>query len=112
MYKMAAATDRNNILTSSNPIRCTQGCYIPNEAERSDRSHSRNPVYDAAASVTAGISIDKILSSSSNLKQEQVELAFLYAKANPQRGRPRQRPARPHGATIHTKRRRLIPKPA
>jgi uncharacterized protein (DUF433 family) len=51
---------------------------------------TRIPVYDVAASVAAGHSTDRILAAySSRLTAEQVELAALYAKANPPQGRPR-----------------------
>jgi hypothetical protein len=49
------------------------------------------PVYDVAASGAVGISMERILSSYPSLKREHVELAALFAEANPLRGRPRQR---------------------
>ena len=61
---------------------------------------TRVPVYDVAASVAAGIPLDRILAAYPSLKSEQLELANLYAEANPQRGRPRQRTAVPTGATV------------
>jgi uncharacterized protein (DUF433 family) len=61
---------------------------------------TRVPVYDVAASVAAGVSVDEILQGYPSLKGDQVELAALYAEANPQRGRPRQRTAIPVGATV------------
>jgi uncharacterized protein (DUF433 family) len=73
---------------------------------------TRVPVYDVAASVTAGIPMDRILSAYPSLKCEQVELAALFAEANPPRGRPRQRTALLSGVTVLTKRRKLIPKSA
>jgi uncharacterized protein (DUF433 family) len=63
-------------------------------------SGTRVPVYDVAASVAAGMTIDRILAAYPSLKLDQVELATLYALANPQRGRPRQRSAMPVGATV------------
>jgi uncharacterized protein (DUF433 family) len=68
---------------------------------------TRVPVYDVAASVAAGIPMERILSSYPSLSLEQVELAALYAEANPQRGRPRQRILPPAGATIISSRRKL-----
>ena len=68
---------------------------------------TRVPVYDVAASVAAGIPMERILASYPSLKREQVELAALYAEANPQRGRPRQRPL-PPGAVIISKRRKVL----
>lgn len=61
---------------------------------------TRVPVYDVAASVAAGISTEKLLSAYPSLNREQVELASLYAEANPLRGRPRQRIALPAGAKL------------
>jgi len=52
---------------------------------------TRVPVYDVAASVAAGYPMERILSAYPSLNREQVELAALFAEANPQRGRPRQR---------------------
>lgn len=74
---------------------------------------TRVPVYDVAGSVAAGIPMDRILSSYPSINREQVQLAALFAEANPQRGRPRQRTAAlPRGAVIVSQRRKLIPKPA
>ena len=61
---------------------------------------TRVPVYDVAASVAAGIPLDRILAAYPSLKSEQLELANLYAEANPQRGRPRQRTAVPIGSKV------------
>jgi uncharacterized protein (DUF433 family) len=61
---------------------------------------TRVPVYDVAASVAAGIPLDRILAAYPSLKMEEIELANLYAEANPQRGRPRQRTAAPPEATV------------
>jgi len=68
---------------------------------------TRVPVYDVAASVGAGIAMGQILSAYPSLNREQVELAALFAKANPQRGRPRQRIVPPAGAKIISSRRKL-----
>lgn len=68
---------------------------------------TRVPVYDVAASVAASIPMEKILSSYPSLNREQVELAALFAEANPQRGRPKQRPGPPAGAKIISSRRKL-----
>jgi uncharacterized protein (DUF433 family) len=48
---------------------------------------TRVPVYDVAASVAAGYPIERILSAYPSLNREQVELAALFAEANPQRGK-------------------------
>jgi uncharacterized protein (DUF433 family) len=50
---------------------------------------TRIPVHDVAASVEAGIPKDRILASYPGLDKEKVELAKIYAEANPPRGRPR-----------------------
>jgi len=68
---------------------------------------TRVPVYDVAASVAAGIPMERILSSYPSINREQVELAALFAEANPQRGRPRQRIVPPAGAKIISSRRKL-----
>ena len=69
-------------------------------------SGTRVPVYDVAASVAAGYSIEKILSSYPSLNPEQVELAALFAEANPQRGRPKQRIVPPSGMKVISSRRK------
>jgi uncharacterized protein (DUF433 family) len=69
---------------------------------------TRVPVYDVAASVSAGIPIERILSAYPTLDREQVELAAIFAEANPPRGRPRARAELPKGAVIISERR--IPK--
>jgi uncharacterized protein (DUF433 family) len=71
---------------------------------------TRVPVYDVAASVSSGIPIDRILTAYPSLQREHVELAAMYAEANPQRGRPRLRTALPPAAKILTQRKkRRIP---
>lgn len=50
---------------------------------------TRIPVHDVAASVTAGLPLDRIASAYPSLSVEQIELATLYARANPLQGRPR-----------------------
>jgi len=61
---------------------------------------TRVPVYDVAASVAAGNPMEKIISAYPSLNREQVELAALFAEANPQRGRPRQRIVPPSGMKV------------
>ncbi len=70
---------------------------------------TRVPVYDIAASVARGIPMKRLLSSYPSLDEDAVELAALYAEANPQRGRPRQSPAllKP-GSTVVTSRRVML----
>jgi uncharacterized protein (DUF433 family) len=63
------------------------------------------PVYDVAASVSASIPIERILSAYPTLDREQVELAAIFAEANPPRGRPRARAELPKGAVIISERR-------
>jgi uncharacterized protein (DUF433 family) len=50
---------------------------------------TRVPVYDVAASVSAGIPVEDILDDYPSLDREKVELAAIFAEANPPRGRPR-----------------------
>src|SRR5882757_1445982 len=44
---------------------------------------TRVPVYDVAASATAGIPIDRILAAYPSLDADKVELAMIYAEATP-----------------------------
>lgn len=69
-------------------------------------SGTRVPVYDVAASVAAGIPIERILSAYPSLNRDQVELAAVFAEANPQRGRPRRRPAPPSDMKVISSRRK------
>ncbi len=50
---------------------------------------TRVPVYDVAAAVESETPMDRILKSYPSLKDWQVELAVVYARANPPRGRPK-----------------------
>lgn len=72
---------------------------------------TRVPVYDVAASVTSGISVDRILAAYPSLKRRQVELAALYVDANPQRGRPRQKTSLPPNSKVISRRTGTISKP-
>jgi len=67
---------------------------------------TRVPVYDVAASVWSGVPIDRILSAYPGLNQDDVELAAMYAEANPRRGRPRPRAALPAQAEVLAQRKR------
>ena len=67
---------------------------------------TRVPVYDVAASVAAGLPDQRILSAYPSLNREQVELAALFAEANPHRGRPRQRTDPPSGMKVISSRRK------
>lgn len=66
---------------------------------------TRVPVYDVAASVAAGIAMDRILAAYPSLDVDKVELASLYAEATPPRGRPRTKPEFPEGVRVLTDRR-------
>jgi uncharacterized protein (DUF433 family) len=59
---------------------------------------TRVPVHDVAASVAAGISKERILAAYPSLDPTMLELAVMYANANPLRGRPRTTP--PPGAVV------------
>lgn len=65
---------------------------------------TRIPVYDIAASHAAGIPSERILLAYPALTGDTLELAGIYAEANPLRGRPRAN-AIPEGATILSDRR-------
>jgi uncharacterized protein (DUF433 family) len=66
---------------------------------------TRVPVYDVAASVAAGIPMDRILEAYPSLDADKVELAAIYAEANPVRGRPRSSDELPKDATLVTDKR-------
>ncbi|OYW53365.1 MAG: hypothetical protein B7Z29_16655 [Hyphomicrobium sp. 12-62-95] len=50
---------------------------------------TRIPVYDVASAKAAGASDKELLEDYPSLTPETLELAILYAEANPRRGRPR-----------------------
>lgn len=50
---------------------------------------TRVPVHDVAVALDAGTPMERILRSYPSLNASQVELASIYARAFPQRGRPR-----------------------
>ena len=54
-------------------------------------SGTRIPVHDVAASVAAGLPMSRIRQAYPSLDEEQIELASLYARANPLQGRPPER---------------------
>ncbi|MDA8349392.1 MAG: DUF433 domain-containing protein [Pseudomonadota bacterium] len=66
---------------------------------------TRVPVYDVAASVAAGLPMDRILAAYPSLDADKVDLATIYAEANPARGRPRTREELPEGARSVAERR-------
>jgi uncharacterized protein (DUF433 family) len=66
---------------------------------------TRVPVYDVAASVEAGLPTKRILAAYPSLDENQVELAAIYAEANPARGRPRSSDELPEGVVIVAERR-------
>jgi uncharacterized protein (DUF433 family) len=66
---------------------------------------TRVPVYDVAASVAAGVSTKRILAAYPSLDEDKIELAAIYAEANPARGRPRSSDELPAGAVIMAERR-------
>lgn len=53
---------------------------------------TRIPVHDVAASVRAGLAPERIATAYPTLSADQIELASLYARANPLPGRPPSRP--------------------
>jgi uncharacterized protein (DUF433 family) len=66
---------------------------------------TRIPLHDVAASVAAGLPLERILAAYPSLDADKVELAALYAEANPARGRPRSDNDLPKGAVIVADRR-------
>jgi uncharacterized protein (DUF433 family) len=63
---------------------------------------TRIPVNDVAASVANGFPVERILAAYPSLDEDKIELAAIYAEANPVRGRPRSSDELPKGATIVT----------
>ena len=61
---------------------------------------TRISVHDVAVSVVAGLPIDRILAAFPSLDADKIELATIYAEANPPRGRPRSNGEFPKGAFI------------
>ena len=61
---------------------------------------TRIPVHDVAASMASGVPIGRLLGAYPSLDAEKVELARLYAEANPMRGRPRSGGTLPTGAIV------------
>jgi uncharacterized protein (DUF433 family) len=66
---------------------------------------TRVPVYDIAASVLAGLPMDRIVEAYPSLDADKILLAAIYAEANPARGRPRSPDELPKGAVILADRR-------
>ncbi|MGH8229825.1 MAG: DUF433 domain-containing protein [Steroidobacteraceae bacterium] len=66
---------------------------------------TRVPVHDVAASVTADLPMERILAAYPSLDANKVELATIYAEANPARGRPRNSDEFPKGAVVIADRR-------
>ena len=66
---------------------------------------TRISVYTLAASATAGLPTDRILAAYPSLDADKIELATIYAEANPPRGRPRSGDGLPKGAVIVADRR-------
>jgi len=67
---------------------------------------TRIPVYDVASLVDSETSIEELSELYPRLNREQFALASIYAKANPQRGRPKRRPF-PKGTQVSISKFRL-----
>ena len=65
---------------------------------------TRVPVYDVASSVEDGLPMERILAAYPSIDRERVDLAALYAEANPPRGRPRSSGAPPDAGVLVDKR--------
>lgn len=61
---------------------------------------TRIPVYDVAASIAAGHSVEEVLEAYPALDERRIGLATVYAEANPLRGRPKPKAKWPAGAKI------------
>lgn len=64
---------------------------------------TRVPVYDVATSATKGLSVAEIREDFPSLSEEKIALVILYAKATPQRGRPRTSIRSNKGTTVSHK---------
>lgn len=67
---------------------------------------TRIPVHDVASLVDAGTPVQEILEIYPSLTPPKIQLASIYAKANPQRGRPRRR-SFPKRHTVSVSKKRL-----
>ncbi len=67
---------------------------------------TRIPVPDVASLADSGTPLEEILEIYPSLSRKQVELASLYAKASPLRGRPRRR-SFPRHLTVSISKKRL-----
>jgi uncharacterized protein (DUF433 family) len=67
---------------------------------------TRVPVYDIASAVDSGTPIGRILKSYPSLKEWKIELASVYARAVPPRGRPK-RISHPHAIRLSVSKKRL-----
>lgn len=65
---------------------------------------TRIPVYDVVASVAAGLPRERILAAYPGLDEDTLDLAVLYAEANPVRGRPRRFTSLPANAVATVER--------
>jgi uncharacterized protein (DUF433 family) len=61
---------------------------------------TRIPVYDVASSVSAGLPLERIRTAYPGLSDNDIELAAIYAEANPPRGRPHRPTEPPRGSVI------------
>jgi uncharacterized protein (DUF433 family) len=62
---------------------------------------SRVPVYDIAAAAARGLTPPEIREDYPSLDEEKIALAILYAKATPQRGRPRAASPAAYGTPVN-----------
>ena len=67
---------------------------------------TRIPVHDVASLVDAGTPVQEILEIYPSLTASKIGLASIYAKASPQRGRPRRR-SLPRNLTVSVSKKRL-----
>ncbi len=61
---------------------------------------TRVPVHDVAACVASGFSTESILDAYPSINADMIELAVIYAKANPLQARPTLFAELPEGAVI------------
>ena len=98
--KMRTASQRNHVPLQTESRPASSGITGPLRPEYADSEilrgtpiikGTRIPLYDVVSLIDSGTNIEEILEIYPRLKKSQIGLASIYAKANPQRGRPKSR---------------------
>ncbi len=79
---------------------------MPNSERLAKTDHAiRVPAYDVAATVETGVSMEEILETYPSLKDWQIKLAPVYARAVPLKGRLERTPSNTPAGKFYIKRR-------